>query len=130
MPVDLSVGDYITFITLTNIGTMYVDDVLVFDIQDAAQHNAFNETVSVSANTTTLYANSLPNSTTITSSVLNPDGDYSGLSWISSNESAVIVVDNGDGSALATAVGNGTAVITAIANDGSGISDSIAITVN
>ena len=49
---------------------------------------------------------------------------------LSNNESAVIVVDNGNGSALATAVGQGTALITAIANYGSGISDSITITVN
>ena len=130
MPVNLNIGDYFTFITITNIGTLYVDELLVTDDQDAAQHEAINESVSVSANTTTLHVNSSPNSVVLSANVTNPCNDYSGLSWISSNEAVVRVTDNGNGSALATAVGNGTAVITAIANDGSGALDSITITVN
>ncbi len=130
MPVNLNIGDYITFITITNIGTIYVDNMLVIDDQDAAQHEAINESVSVSANTTTLHVNSSPSSVVLSASVTNPCDDYSGLSWISSNEAVVRVTDNGNGSALASAVGNGTAVITVIANDGSGALDSITITVN
>lgn len=35
MPVNLEIGDYVTWITIMNVGTTYVDEILVVDEQDA-----------------------------------------------------------------------------------------------
>ncbi len=43
MPVNLAIGDYVTWITIMNVGTTYVDEILVVDEQDAMDKEAYEE---------------------------------------------------------------------------------------
>jgi len=43
MPINLAIGDYVTWITVMNVGTTYVDEILVVDEQDAMDKEAYEE---------------------------------------------------------------------------------------
>lgn len=43
MPINLAIGDYVTWITVMNVGTTYVDGILVVDEQDAMDKEAYEE---------------------------------------------------------------------------------------
>ena len=88
------------------------------------------ETVTVSAEETTLYLSSEPSNTTVSATITSSDGSAPSVSWISSDESVVTVTAVDGLTAVVKAVGVGTANVTAISNDGSGASGSVTITVD